>query len=235
MRSVPFFNYPALFTSQEAEFQRIFANVAAEGPSSSTGTSRSSKSAWRHSWASHMLLESATRLTAWRWALLAAGVKDGDEVILSSHTNVGYCVAVHFAGAKPVPVECGPDHLIDPAAVEAALTPRTRAIMPTQLKRPHLRHWMLLGGSPTRHGLLIVEDRRPGFGIAFPRDAARAVSGASAAISFYPAKVLGCHGRWRSSRHRMIPAYMNTRSQLCNFGRDFAGRGGSMGVQLAVG
>ena len=46
---------------------------------------------------------------------------------------VATAAAIHFAGATPVPAECGPDHLIDPASVAAAVTPRTRAIMPTQL------------------------------------------------------------------------------------------------------
>ena len=55
------------------------------------------------------------------------------EVVFYSHTMVATAAAIHFAGAIPVPVECGPDHLIDAGAVEAAVTPRTRAIVPTQL------------------------------------------------------------------------------------------------------
>ena len=66
-------------------------------------------------------------------ALRAAGIGPGDEVIFCSHTMVATAAAIHFAGATPVPVECGDDHLIDPEAVEEAVTPRTRAILPTQL------------------------------------------------------------------------------------------------------
>ena len=66
-------------------------------------------------------------------ALRASGVGPGDEVIFSSHTMVATAAAIHFAGATPVPVECASDHLIDPFAVLAAVTPRTRAILPTQL------------------------------------------------------------------------------------------------------
>ena len=66
-------------------------------------------------------------------ALKAAGIGPGDEVILASHTYIATAAAVHFAGGTPILVDCGPDHLIDPAAVEAAVTPRTKAIMPTQL------------------------------------------------------------------------------------------------------
>ena len=48
-------------------------------------------------------------------AMRAAGLGPGDEVIFCSHTMVATAAAIHFAGATPLPVECGPDHLIDPA------------------------------------------------------------------------------------------------------------------------
>ena len=72
------------------------------------------------------------------FALRAAGVGPGEEVILSSHTMIATAAAIHFSGATPIPVDCGPDHLIDPTAVEAAITPRTRAIMPDPIERPDL-------------------------------------------------------------------------------------------------
>jgi len=51
-------------------------------------------------------------------AVRAAGIGPGDEVIFSSHTMVATAAAIHFAGATPVPAECGPDHLLDPASAE---------------------------------------------------------------------------------------------------------------------
>jgi dTDP-4-amino-4,6-dideoxygalactose transaminase len=129
-------------------------------------------------------------------------------------------VAVHFAGAKPVPVECGPDHLIDPAAVEAALTPRTRAIMPTQLNG-RTCDMDALGRIANTHGLLIVEDAAQALGSRFKGRCAGSF-GASAAISFYPAKVLGCMGDGGAVVTNDTRIYEHA-SQLCNFGRDFAG------------
>src|SRR6185436_18097019 len=66
-------------------------------------------------------------------ALRAAGIGPGDEVIFPSHTFVASPSSVHWVGATPVPVDCGPDHLIDPAAVRAAITSKTKAVMPVSL------------------------------------------------------------------------------------------------------
>lgn len=125
-------------------------------------------------------------------ALRAAGIGPGDEVIFCSHTMVATAAAIHFAGAKPVPVECGPDHLIDPAAVEAAITPRTRAILPTQLNG-RTCDMDALGALAARHGLMIVEDAAQALGSRF-RGQAAGTFGAAGAFSFFPAKTLGCLG-----------------------------------------
>ena len=220
MHSVPFFNYPALFTSQEAEFQRIFADVGRRGAFiKHRDLEEFEKCLASFLGVSHALgVGNAT--DGLEVALLAAGVKDGDEVILSSHTMLATAVAVHFAGAKPVPVECGPDHLIDPAAVEAALTPRTRAIMPTQLNG-RTCDMDALGRIANTHGLLIVEDAAQALGSRFKGRCAGSF-GASAAISFYPAKVLGCMGDGGAVVTNDTRIYEHA-SQLCNFGRDFAG------------
>jgi dTDP-4-amino-4,6-dideoxygalactose transaminase len=125
-------------------------------------------------------------------ALRAAGVKPGDEVIFCSHTMAATAAAIHFAGAIPVPVECGADHLIDAAAAEAAITPRTSALLPTQLNgRTADMH--ALGRIASRHGLAIVEDAAQALGSRF-RGQAAGTFGSAGAISFYPAKVLGCLG-----------------------------------------
>src|SRR5438034_6752176 len=100
--------------------------------------------------------------------------------------------AIHFAGATPVPVECGPDHLIDPAAVEAAVTSRTRAILPTQLNG-RTANMHVLKKIAARHDLLIVEDAAQALGSLF-RGKCAGTFGSAAAVSFFPAKVLGCLG-----------------------------------------
>jgi dTDP-4-amino-4,6-dideoxygalactose transaminase len=125
-------------------------------------------------------------------ALRAAGVRPGDEVIFCSHTMVATAAAIHFAGAVPVPVECGPDHLIDAAAAEAAITSRTTAILPTQLNG-RTADMDALHRIAARHGLMIIEDAAQALGSRF-RGRCAGTFGAAAAISFYPAKLLGCLG-----------------------------------------
>jgi dTDP-4-amino-4,6-dideoxygalactose transaminase len=105
---------------------------------------------------------------------------------------VATAAAIHFSGATPVPVECGADHLIDPEAVEAAITPQTRAILPTQLNG-RTADMDTLGRIAKKYDLTIVEDAAQALGSRF-RGRCAGTFGAASAISFFPAKVLGCLG-----------------------------------------
>jgi dTDP-4-amino-4,6-dideoxygalactose transaminase len=122
----------------------------------------------------------------------AAGIGQGDEVIFCSHTMVATAGAIHFAGAVPVPVDCGCDHLMDPAAIERAITPRTKAVMPTQLNG-RTADMETIGAIVRKHNLILLEDAAQGLGSRFKGKAA-GTFGSAGAISFYPAKTLGCLG-----------------------------------------
>ncbi len=126
------------------------------------------------------------------FALIAAGIQEGDEVILPAHTMVATPASVHFAGGVPVPVDIGPDNLMDPAAIEPAITSKTRFIVPVQVNG---RTCDMDGISAiaARHGLKIVEDAAQALGSKFKGKFA-GTFGAAASFSFYPAKVLGCLG-----------------------------------------
>ncbi len=122
----------------------------------------------------------------------AAGIKPGDEVIFPSHTMVASAAAMVHAGASPVPVDCGPDHLIDPVSVEAAITARTRAIIPVHLNG-RTCDMAPLQAIAESHNLLIIEDAAQALGSTY-RGKHAGTFGIGAAISFYPAKILGCLG-----------------------------------------
>ena len=154
------------------------------------------------------------------FALRSVGIGHGDEVIFSSHTMLATAAAIHFSGATPVPVECGPDHLISVEAVEAAITLRTRAIMPTQLNG-RTADMATLQRLADRHDLLIVEDAAQALGSRF-RGRLSDTFGTASAISFYPAKVLGCLGDGGAVVTSNTCVYEYS-SELCNFGRNFAG------------
>lgn len=126
-------------------------------------------------------------------ALRAAGVGAGDEVIIPVNTFIATAEAVSRAGAVPVFVDVDADHLlIDPAAAEAAVTPRTRVIVPVHLYGQTAPMDELLPVAE-RHGLMILEDA------AQSQGASSAVGGAGTfglmtATSFYPGKNLGAAG-----------------------------------------
>lgn len=133
-----------------------------------------------------------TGLDAIVLTLRAAGIGPGDEVLVPSHTFIATWLAVDAAGATPVPVEPEPEsYLIDAAALEAAITPRTKAIVPVHLYG-HPVDLDAVGAVAARHGLLVVEDAAQAHG-AYYRDT-RIGSRYAAAFSFYPGKNLGAHG-----------------------------------------
>jgi dTDP-4-amino-4,6-dideoxygalactose transaminase len=126
-------------------------------------------------------------------ALRAAGVGPGDEVIVPSHTFAATWVAVGSLGAIPKPAEVDPTtYTLDPAAVAAAMTSRTRAIMPVSLYGHPADMGQLMALAET-HGLFVLEDAAQGHGSAFMGRRAGAVAHATA-FSFYPTKNLGAIG-----------------------------------------
>ncbi len=126
-------------------------------------------------------------------ALLAAGIGPGDEVITVPFTFVATVAAIHYSGARPVLVDVDPHtYTMNPEALQAAITPRTRAVMPVHLY-----------GQPAdmdaivqiarRHKLLVIEDAAQAHGAEYR---GRRVGGIGdlGCFSFYPGKNLGAAG-----------------------------------------
>lgn len=191
-RNVPYFNYPHVFLSDEQEFMKIFADVGRRG----AFILQRDMLDFEKNLASYLgvkyVVAMANATDALHLMVRGAGLGPGDEVIFSSHTMVATAAGIHFAGATPVPVDCGPDHLIDPAAIEKAITPRTKAVMPTQLNG-RTADMDAIGAIVRKHGLILLEDAAQGLGSRFKGKAA-GTFGLAGCISFYPAKTLGCLG-----------------------------------------
>ncbi len=124
--------------------------------------------------------------------LKAAGIGASDEVITVSHTFVATLSAIVRTGAAPVLVDIGEDHLIDVELIEAAITPRTRVIMPVQLNGRVCDMERLLGIAEKYH-LQVIEDAAQALGGMFKGVKAGAF-GLAGCFSFYPAKLLGTYG-----------------------------------------
>ncbi len=126
-------------------------------------------------------------------ALLAAGVKPGDEVITVSYTFVASVAAICYTGARPVLVDIDPRSCtMDPARVEAAITPRTKAIMPVHLYGTCADMDPILEIA-RRHDLIVIEDAAQAHGAEHKGQRAGSI-GNLACFSFYPGKNLGAYG-----------------------------------------
>ena len=126
-------------------------------------------------------------------ALRALGIGPGDEVITSPLSAAYTGLAIRMAGARPVFADIDPERLtIDPAAVAAAITPRTAAVMPVHLYG-QAADMRAIAGIAGRHGLAIVEDCCQAH-LATCDGQPVGSFGAAAAYSFYPTKNLGALG-----------------------------------------
>jgi len=126
-------------------------------------------------------------------ALLAAGVGPGDEVITVPNTFVATVAAVKYTGARPVLVDVDPARFtMDPARVEAAITPRTKALLPVHL------YGQAADMDPIveiarRRGLAVIEDAAQAHGARYQGRPVGSL-GDLACFSFYPGKNLGAYG-----------------------------------------
>src|SRR3954464_12618445 len=126
-------------------------------------------------------------------ALAAAGVAAGDEVITVPNTAVPTVAAIEILGARPVLVDVSDeDFLMDVGQVEAAITPRTRAILPVHLYGQCVDLDPLVAIAK-RHGLKVVEDCAQAQGALYNNRRCGSI-GDAATFSFYPTKLLGGYG-----------------------------------------
>src|SRR5512141_1048430 len=129
-------------------------------------------------------------LSALELSLRALGVGPGHEVIVPAHTFTATAAAVTLAGAKPVFVDVDPiTWTIDPAKIEDAITPRTKAIIPVHLYGLPADMHMILGIAE-KYGLVVVEDACQGHGGIYKGQRTGSM-GHAAGFSFYPTKNLG--------------------------------------------
>jgi dTDP-4-amino-4,6-dideoxygalactose transaminase len=125
--------------------------------------------------------------------LLAAGVEPGDEVITSAFTFIATAEAIRYTGAKPVFVDVDPRTFnVDPAAVERAISPKTRAVVPVYLFGMPADMERLMPLCESRD-ITVVEDCAQSFG-AHVGGRQTGSFGACGAFSFFPSKNLGAYG-----------------------------------------
>jgi dTDP-3-amino-3,4,6-trideoxy-alpha-D-glucose transaminase len=132
-------------------------------------------------------------LDALRLSLEARSIGPGDEVIVPAFTFFATILAVIQTGATPVPVDVSIENAnIDPASIEAAITPRTRAIVPVHLYG-RAAPMSAIAAIADKHGLDVFEDTAQAHGALSDAGMSGTV-GTAGAFSFYPTKNLGALG-----------------------------------------
>jgi dTDP-4-amino-4,6-dideoxygalactose transaminase len=135
-------------------------------------------------------VESGT--AALKVALEALGIGPGDEVVMPANTYIASALSVSGVGATPVLVDMTDDYLIDAAAIDGAITPRTKALMPVHLYGQVVPMQPVLDVA-RRHGLRVIEDASQAHGAMWDGQRAGSI-GDVGCFSFYPGKNLGAYG-----------------------------------------
>ena len=126
-------------------------------------------------------------------ALRAYDIGPGDEVITAANSFIASALAISHAGARPILVDVDPStYTVDVSAIEKAITPRTKAVIPVHLYG-HPAHMNPIRELADKHGLVIIEDACQAHGTRYKGRRTGSL-GHAAAFSFYPGKNLGAYG-----------------------------------------
>jgi len=134
-----------------------------------------------------------TGTSALHLALLAAGVKPGDEVITAANTFIATCASISYTGATPVLVDVDPNtYTMDPELLKKAITKKTKVILPVHLYgRPAAMD--AINAIAKEKGIVVIEDACQAHGASYKGKRAGSL-GHAACFSFYPGKNLGAYG-----------------------------------------
>jgi len=190
---VPFLDLGALNAPLKHEILAAFEDLIERSEFGSGETVAAFEQSFADACGAPQCVGTASGLDAVRLALVAAGMQLGDEVIVPANTFIATFEAVTQAGGVPVPVDASlADYNLDAEAVEAAVSPRTRFLLPVHLYG-QLADMRCLNEVAQRHDLRIVEDAAQAHGAS--RDGIVPGGGTmAAAFSFYPGKNLGAMG-----------------------------------------
>lgn len=190
---VPYIDLKAQYHSIKAEIDAAIASVL----ESSQFALGSEVAAFEKEFASYCSSGEAVGVnsgtSALHLALLAAGIGPGDEVVTTPFTFVATVAAIQWVGAAPVYVDIDPEsYNLEPNRLEAALTPRTKAILPVHLYGQPADMDPILQIARSRR-ILVIEDAAQAHGAEYKGRRAGSM-GDLACFSFYPGKSLGAYG-----------------------------------------
>lgn len=190
MKNIPFLDVGAAYRELKPEIDAAVARVLDSGWYILGPEVEAFEAEWAAYCEAEHAIGVANGLDALHLALLAMGVGPGDEVIVPSNTYIATWLAVSRCGATPVPVEpLEATYNIDPARIEAAITPRTKVILPVHLYGQPADLDPILTIA-RKHRLRVLEDAAQAHGARYKGKRIGA-HGDAVAWSFYPGKNLG--------------------------------------------
>ncbi len=191
-KKIPFFDYPKLFLNNKEHLVNIFENVGSKGAFILQNELLEFERNLAKFSGSKFAVGVGNASDALQIGLKLGGIKEGDEIIISTHTMIATAGSIIQVGGIPIPVDIGDDHLINYDLIENHITSKTKAIMPTQLNG-RTCNMDKIEKICKKYNLMIFEDAAQGLGSKFKGKGA-GTFGVASAISFYPAKNLGCLG-----------------------------------------
>ncbi|PHQ98800.1 MAG: erythromycin biosynthesis sensory transduction protein eryC1 [Marinosulfonomonas sp.] len=190
---IPFLNLGAAYRELKPEIDTAVARVLDSGWYILGPEVERFEAEWAEYCGASHAVGVANGLDALILALRALEVGAGDEVIVPSNTYIATWLAVSAVGAIPVPVEPDPaTHNIDPAQISAAITPRTKVLLPVHLYGQPVDLDPILALARA-HGLAVVEDAAQAHGARY-KGRRIGAHGDIVCWSFYPGKNLGALG-----------------------------------------
>ena len=190
---VPFVDLKAQYASIKKEVDAAIARVVEDTAFIMGREVRAFEAAFADYLGARFCIGVNNGTAALQLALMACGIGPGDEVIAPSFTFFATAEAISALGAKPVFVDIDPvSYTIDPAKVEAAITPHTRALIPVHLYGQAADLDPLLAIAK-RHKLRVIEDAAQAHGAEYKQQRVGAL-GDAGCFSFYPSKNLGAYG-----------------------------------------
>jgi dTDP-4-amino-4,6-dideoxygalactose transaminase len=191
--SIPFVDLQAQYQSIKSEIDAAVLRVLASGYYVLGSEVASFEAAFGEYCQTQHAIALNSGTSALHLAMMAAGVGPGDEVITVPFTFVATAAAIRYNGAIPVFVDIDPDTFtMDPALVEAAITPKTKAILPVHLYGQPADMDPIMEVA-RRHNLIVIEDAAQAHGAEYKGRRVGSI-GDMGCFSFYPGKNLGAYG-----------------------------------------
>ncbi len=191
--SVPFIDlksqYKALKNSIDSRIQKVLESGAYIG---GPEVGQLEKELAQHTGTKHCLAV-ASGTDALLIPMMALGIGPGDEVITTAFSFIATAETIVLSGATPIYVDIDRKTFnIDPKKIEAAITPKTKAIMPVSLYG-QVADLEEINAIAKKHNLFVIEDTAQSYGAKY-KDKKSGACTTAAGTSFYPAKPLGCYG-----------------------------------------